>query len=142
MPGNFITIGTQPMRELRSSDKNEILIFDKQSGTRIKLFYRTPSTSERVQYKSAIINAASKNRLNASDAISNCQLDYAEKFITGFEENNFSVDGNAISSNPASKDYYADWKQFLKDSASDIMFAFVDVVFDAPNYQLKDEVFF
>jgi hypothetical protein len=130
------------MRELRSTDRNELIIFDKQSGTKIKFFWRTPSTSERVAYKSAIINAAQKHRMDPSGAISDVQLEFGLKFITGFDDNNFSVDDAAISTNPTSPVYYADWKAFLKETASDLVFAFVDIVFDAPNYQLKNDVFF
>jgi hypothetical protein len=131
------------MRELKASDKNEVVIFDKQSGTKILFFYNTPKTTERINYKSELTKAVVENKNDAAKAIADVQLKFALQSICGFAENNFCVDDVAISSNPEKPNYYADWKMYLAENAADLLFTFADIVFDAPNYQIKgDKVFF
>jgi len=130
------------MRDLKASDKNEITIFDKQSGTQIKFFYKTPLTTDRIEYKSKLTKTAIENKNDINTAMAKVQLEFAEKFIVGFDEKTFGVDGKPISSNPESENYFAEWKKYLMDNAADLLFTFIDVVFDAPNYQVKNNVFF
>lgn len=124
-------------RELKKTENNKILLFDKLSGTKIELHYRTVTSEDRIKYKSAVLNQLTKTQ-KIEDA-ANLQLAWAEKILTGFRKGDFTIDGKPISSNKADKEYYEGWFGVLKDTASDIILAFVETVLGETSFVLKDQ---
>lgn len=124
-------------RELKKSDVNEMTIFDVLSGTKIKLFYKTPTTADRILYQSAILNLLTKTQ--KIESMVELQMNWAEKFITGFRKGDFTLDEKEISSDPKDKDHYAGWFGVLKETAGDILLVFIKSLFGESSYVIKDE---
>ena len=124
------------MRDLKSSDQNSIIVFDSLTGTKIKLFYRTPTTKERLKYKSDIVNTLTKTK--SVEEGTKMQLQWAKELITGFRQGDFGYDGKAISPNKDDENYYQAWKSLMEETASDILLAFIETVMDRPVMVIKD----
>lgn len=123
------------MRDLTTSEKNEILIFDKLGGTNIIFYHRTVIASDRLSYKSLTIE-----KLNAGvkmEEIAEQQLDFILEFITGVSEGAFSINNKPISSDPKSKKYYEGWKSVIREKASDLLETVKTVLFDETNFLIK-----
>ena len=125
------------MRDLILSENNEFNLYDRASNSTIKLFYRTPTTEERIQYKSALVNVTVKSK-DAADIIKT-QLEWGKKILTGFAEDSFCVNGKPISSDEKSENYHPGWKDAVAETASDILLTFVEFILDAPNYAIKGD---
>lgn len=126
------------MRDLSLKEqRNEILFHDVLSNSKIKFFYRMPTTAERIQYKSALVNTLAKSK--RPEDLLKVQLEWAKKFITGFREGDFAVDGKSISSDEGSENYYPGWKGLIEESAGDLLMEFAERVFDRPSYVIKDD---
>lgn len=123
------------MRELSASNKNEIVIQDNLSNTKITFYYKTIKTTDRLKYNSEMIKALTDGGdvKNAQEK----QLDFVLDYLTGFEDGAFSVDDKIISSSESSENYFADWKIYLKENASDLLFTIAAVLFGQPNYHIK-----
>jgi len=118
------------MFDLKIYNENEFTVKIPGTNQTLTVFYRTPNSAERIEFRSTSFNLIGKNQ--NEDTIKKqleFQLDYGMKFITGILENDFSYDGVPISSNEKSEFYRADWKELLKNSASFVIEKFVDVVF-------------
>lgn len=125
------------MRDLKSSEKNELLIFDNASGSKILLYYSTPTTKDRLEYNSEVIQALTETR----DPVSaqQVQIKFALSKITGFRNGDFGYDDKPISSNKDDENYYAGWKGLLEETASDILLTFSKTIFGEPNFVLKND---
>lgn len=123
------------MRDLAATNKNEIDLYDNLSGTTIRFFYRTPTSKDRLSYRSAMLKELIE--LQNMNTVQSAQLDYVIDFISGFSDDSFSYDGKAISSDPEAKNYKPDWKIFLKENAADLLLTVCRVLFDEPNYVIK-----
>lgn len=122
------------MRDVKSSDKNSIAIFDKLSGTGIVLFYRTPSTKERVKYKSEMVMALNSRNFERMYEI---QIEWAKKLLTGFSSTSFGYDGKPISSDPSNENYDANWLKMLEESSSDLLMDFSESVMGQTTFIVK-----
>ncbi len=125
-------------RELGKIEQNKIIIFDKISGSNIEIYYRSITATDRIQYKSAVLNQLTKSN-NIEDAIA-MQLMWAEKIITGFRKGDFTLDGKVISSDPNDADYYQGWFSVLKETATDILLLIVDTVLGNTSYVVRTDV--
>lgn len=125
------------MRDLKPCENNEFTVFDRASETKIKLFYRTPTTTERLLYRSAVINTLTKSK--SAEEASKVQLEWADKLITGFREGDFGVDEKPISSDKESEHYYPGWRGLLKETAGDILILFAETILDRPSFVIKDD---
>ena len=114
-------------RELKRSDNNKLRIADTRSGSEIMLFYRNPTTDEEVSYRDGLFTLQGKKTVYKPYE---SRLALGQKIVTGFREGDFSVDGKPLSSDPTSPSYYADWKQLLVDTASDLLMALATAVFE------------
>lgn len=125
------------MRDLKSSDKNELLIFDNASGSKILLYYATPTTKERLEFNSEVLKALTETRdpLEAQKI----QIDLALEKITGFRSGDFGYDGKEISSDTNDENYYAGWKGLLKETASDIIITVARTIYGEPNFVIKND---
>ena len=123
------------MRDLLATNKNEIVIQDNLSNTRIIFYYKTIKTADRLSYNSEMLKSLTEG--GDIKVTQEKQLNFVLDYITGFEEGSFSYDGAVISCDENSKNYKADWKVFLKENASDLLFTVSGVLFGQPNYHLK-----
>ena len=123
------------MRDLTTSEKNEINIFDKLGGTNIIFYHRTVNSSDRLRYKGLTIE-----KLNAGGKMEDIveeQLDFVLEFITGVSEGAFGVNNKPISSDPQNKNYYEGWKAVIREKASDLLETVKTVLFDETNFLIK-----
>lgn len=123
------------MRDLTTSDKNEINIYDVAGGGNITFYHKTIVTTDHLKYRSKLMNLAFGGAL--TEEAMTFQVDYTLQFITGFSDNHFLIDKKKVSSNPESKNYYKDWKGMLKESCGDLLLAVNEVLFEKTNYHLK-----
>lgn len=124
-------------RELTKTEQNKIILFDKISGTKLEVYYRTITAEDRIRYKSEILNQLTKNR--DIEGTINLQLIWSEKIITGFREGDFTIEGEQISSDPNSDKYYQGWFAVLKETATDILLTIVDTVLGESSFVLREE---
>lgn len=125
------------MLELQTDELNEILIFDKPSGTSILFYYEDITTSERIKYRSELVTGYVKSK--DPDTLSNIQIKYAEMKIVGVRDGDLSVKGKPISTNPDKPNYYKDWMKLVKEKAGHLLITFADHLFDSPSMVLKDD---
>ncbi len=123
-------------RELKMTDQNKIIVFDKLTGTRLEIYYSTITSTDRIKYKSEILNVLTKSH-DLEESI-NLQLIWAEKKITGFRKGDFTLDGKQISSNSEDVDYYQGWFAVLKETATDILLSIIDTILGEPSYVVRD----
>lgn len=92
------------------------------------LFYRRPTTEEIVAYnKSLFVKRNGKIHNNVVPT----RIEMGMKIVTGFQEGVFTLNGKSISSDPASPDFYPDWKNLLKQVLSGTIANFAFRVFEA-----------
>ncbi|MCK9195439.1 MAG: hypothetical protein M0P16_00480 [Syntrophales bacterium] len=115
-------------REL-SNSPCEVTFDDRISGDKITLYYRTPTTAERVKYTNGyvtrqgnkIVSTVGELRMRAGSAI-----------LTGFKTGAFSVPGKGlISSTPTDNDYDPEWKSAVKQYAPDVIEMLAVIAFES-----------
>jgi hypothetical protein len=115
------------MRDLKKDDRNKLVLDDTLSGTKIGVFYATPTTSQVKSYRQqSIRRKGNKVVVDNFDPA----LKFGLEILTGFEEGAFGYDGQPISADPASPHYREDWKVLLKETAADIVTTVAHIVFD------------
>jgi len=119
------------MARREAEERNEITLHDNLSGTEIKYFYRTPTTKEREGFNNlAVQRKGRKVKIKRAEA----QLKYGLRILTGIREGDFErkVDGKyiPISSDPDSKNYYPDWKDWQRQHAADLVMLLGAFVFE------------
>lgn len=107
----------------------EVVFHDRISNSKITLFYRLPTTEERIGYSNAqIIRKGNSVKNNMGEA----RLKYGMLILKGFKDGDFEKDENQpLSSDPKSSHYDAAWKTFIKQYASDIVSLLAVHAFDA-----------
>jgi hypothetical protein len=105
-----------------SDDRNELILQDNISGGQIALYYRMPTTTERVAFANeSIRRMASRIELKRGEM----RLKYGAAILDGIREGDFEVKKNgayvAIASDPASPNFDPDWKNFVKNHAADLI---------------------
>ena len=107
---------------------SEAVFDDKIGGEEIVLYYRHPTTKERVDYTNqGFRRVGGELVINKGET----RMDYGLRIITGFKFGGF-LDENkkAFASDPGHKDYRADWKDLLMDGGSDLVDLLAARVFD------------
>lgn len=115
-----------------STKPSTLRITDNLSGAELEIYYRQPTTSERVKYANkSIVRRRNKIENNLPET----RLEFGKQIMTGFRDGDFGreEEGKVIplSSNPASEHYRADWKEQLEEYASDIIMTLALHVFEA-----------
>ena len=110
------------MRLIGENVKNKLNIKDPFSGDVLHIYYRSPTSEERVKYFSAQFEIVDgKVDLSPSKG----RLELGAAIILGFDEGDFGreVDGEPrpYSSDPESPSYEAGWKDLLMKFAPDIL---------------------
>lgn len=106
-------------RDLSKSDANELRLLDSTSGTEILFTYRTPTTADRVGYQARRFRREGNQLINCSRRAA---VDAAAEVLVAIREGDFTCDNQLVSSDPASPNYRADWKDLIKDMAGDLLF--------------------
>lgn len=120
-------------RRLGEQD-NEMRFQDNLSGSEIVLFYRMPTTRERVGYTNESFQRKGNKVINRSVQ---ARLKFGFEILTGFRDGDFEIqtkggEWEPISSDPDSKHHYPDWKGHVKKYASDLVEHLAIRVFDIP----------
>ena len=110
---------------------NEMRFQDNLSDTDVTLFYRMPTTKERVAYSNQCFKRTGKKLENRSVQT---RMKYGLRILEGFLEGNFEVriggEWKVISSDPKSANYVSGWKEHVEEYASDIIQLLAIRVFD------------
>jgi hypothetical protein len=111
--------------------KNQLILRDQFSGDPIILYYRMPTSEERIAYESAKYR---RDKDKVEIKLTEARQIWGEKIIEGFKDGSFKFklggDIKEISSDPDSPNYDSDWKPHLKYYASDLLEALAEHVFD------------
>ncbi|MBU1193962.1 MAG: hypothetical protein KKE62_01985 [Proteobacteria bacterium] len=117
-----------------------MIIQDNLSDCKIHLQYRMPSSKEIISYRNGGMKRV-KN--NIENRIGENRLEHGLKILTGIRDGDFQkrVDGNPvdISSDPKSKNYDPDWKNVIKEHASDLIETLAVQVFDGSSQVVAPE---
>jgi len=129
-------------RILGPNIRNVFSVLDPVSGKEIDLYYRMPTTSERVAYESGKWGMDEKGAL-VNRAIE-ARREYGLLILEGFKKGSFHLsqkDGSLkdFSSDPADPDYIADWKDKIKEFAIDLIEVLAHRIFDAPPVIMNQE---
>ncbi len=104
-------------REL--SDKPcEITFYDRISDSEITLYYRLPTTDERVKYSNSLITRRG-NKISSN--VGAARIKYGADILLGFKEGAFATEKGIISSDKASPKYDPNWKSTVQKYAPDVI---------------------
>jgi len=117
------------MPRILSNKPNSVTFFDSISNSKITLFYRMPTTEERIAYANSLVT---RRGTKIESKIGESRLEYGAKILTGFKEGDFATEEGPFSSDPQSPHYKVDWKKTLRESAQDVIAQLAIHVFDAP----------
>ena len=106
-------------------------IVDNLSGSEIELFYSLPTTEQRLKFLT-LVGRNSGTELN-HETIEEI-IDLGLEIITGFREGDFMREDQAgewvpVSTLESSENYYAEWKELMRESAADIIDRFTARIF-------------
>jgi len=112
---------------------NEMRFQDNLSDTEIVLFYRMPTTKERMAYTNEAYQRKGNKVINRSTAT---RMKYGLRILGGFRDGDFEHkqgDGwKPIASDSASDNYFPEWKEHIEKYASDLVEHLALRVFDMP----------
>jgi hypothetical protein len=123
-------------REL-NDERCEVTFDDRISNSKITLYYRMPTSEERIAYQNAqIIRQGNKVKNNVGEA----RQKYGLALLVGFKDGCFSKAKNQpLSSDPQSPHYDPEWKAYIKKYASDIINLLAVHAFDASVFTETNE---
>ena len=94
----------------------------------VDFYYRRPTTEEIIAYNKGLF--IKKNGKVVNNVVPT-RIEMGLRILTGIQDGVFSLNGKPISSDPASSDYYSDWKSLLKNVLSGTIANFAFRVFEA-----------
>lgn len=97
--------------------------------TRITLWYRLPTTVERIAYRRDCLKQDKSGTWHVD--VHEARQDHGLPLITGFATGDFSLNGVPISSNPESEYFLPDWRQHIEQYAGDIIAHFSRKIFES-----------
>jgi len=111
------------MRITAPGVRNELVINDSISGTQIILYYRVPTTQERIRYSQSLFR---RERNKIVYSVAEGRQHWGKELLVGFREGDFAVEdkkGKAVpySSDPENKQYREDWKELVCTYAPDLV---------------------
>ena len=126
-------------RDLKQTDRNEIRIQDAISACEIVLYYRQPTTAERIGFqRAAWVRQGKKVHNRTAEA----RAKYGEIILTGIREGDFSCGTDAagnpilIASEPGALNYRPDWKELVAATAGDLLMLLGMQVFEGSFQEL------
>lgn len=114
------------MARILGEERQAMRVQDPVSGSVITLYYRRPTSEERVAYQ------LSAYRLEGGErrfCLGETRLKFGLEILTGFSEGDFQVreDGQAVALDPAR---HPDWRERLAEHASDLVAYLAQQVFE------------
>ena len=125
------------MFDLKANNNNLMVIKDQCSNTAIGLMYRTPTTDERIEFKSAMIDLVVKKK--DIKEIVKAKLKFAKDLVTGIRDGDLGYDGKTISTESGKPNYRADWYELLAEHGSHILEKFVETILGDYSAQVVEE---
>jgi hypothetical protein len=124
-------------REL-SNEPCELTFDDRISGDKITLYYRLPTTQERVKYTNGYVTRKA-GKIVAT--IGELRMKAGAAVLLGFKTGAFTIPGKGlISSKPGEPNYDAGWKAAVRQFASDFIEMLAIQVFEAPMMRIEKPV--
>lgn len=124
-------------REL-SSEPCELTFDDRISGDKITLYYRLPTTQERVRYTNGYVTRKAGRIVST---LGDLRMKAGSVILIGFKTGAFTVPGKGlISSKPGDPTYDAGWKAAIRTFASDFIEMLAIQVFEAPMMRVEKPV--
>jgi hypothetical protein len=105
------------MARVLGETRHRLILQDPVSGSAITLYYRLPSTEERVAYQTSVFQwEGGERRLRLGET----RLQFGLLILLGFEPGDFVVreNGEATALDPTR---HADWKERLAEHAPDLV---------------------
>lgn len=113
------------------AQENFLMLNDNLSDTKIKLYYRMPTTKERQSYASKRWVRKGKKMIDKGDEV---RLEFGMKILTGIREGDFEkqVDGSWVTfdSDEKSNRYDPDWKDRVGKDGADLVMLLAAQVFE------------
>jgi hypothetical protein len=111
--------------------KNQLILRDQFSGEPIILYYRIPTSEERIAYESAKYR---RDKDKVEIKLTEARQIWGEKILEGFKDGSFKFklagEIKEISSDSDSPNYEAGWKDLLKKYAADTLEILAEHAFD------------
>ncbi len=105
------------MSRILGEERHRLAIQDPMSGSVITLYFRRPTSEERVAYQLSVFHLdGGERRLRLSET----RLRFGLEILTGFESGNFLIQENGQTVN-LDPDQHPDWKERLGEHASDLV---------------------
>lgn len=102
---------------LIATDKYQLTIVDKISGTEIAFYHKRPDYADRIRYHKDFWGSTVSENGERKEPDYQKRVEYGLKVMTGFEENKIGDEnGKPISSDPKNENYRADWKEFIEQN--------------------------
>lgn len=119
------------MPRIIGCEQNEIIFNDIDSGTKLGLYYRLPTTKERQGFLNSVVRKSGKVvTMHHVEA----RMKYGMDILQGIREGDFMrmENGSAVpmSSNPSSPHYFSGWKEEMETGCADLIMAMAGHVFD------------
>ena len=115
-----------------SESTNELRINDNISNSLIILYYRDPTTEERLAFANESVQ---RKRNKVITRVPETRLKFGMMILTGFRDGDFTgeKDGKKtpMSSDPSNPNYFPDWKDQIKQNAADLVMLLSGHIFDA-----------
>jgi hypothetical protein len=120
-----------------SNDPCVIKCNDNISGGFLTLYYRLPTTEERIEYTNSQV---SRKGGKIESILGDTRMKFGYDILTGFAEGDFGKDKNTpISSDPASPLYDPKWKDIIKQYSGDVITWLASYVFENPLTRREEE---
>ena len=118
-------------RTIGENIRNKVTINDQYSGDPLILYYRSPTAEERIAYRASMYQ---REKDKVIFRLGEARQEFGAKIVLGFEEGSFQIkEGDKLrvfSSEPASANYDAGWKDLLKKYAADVLEALAEHAFE------------
>ena len=114
------------MARILGEERQALRVQDPVSGSVITLYYRRPTSEERVAYQLSAYRIEGGER---RFCLGETRLKFGLEILTGFSEGDFQVreDGQSVPLDPAR---HPDWRERLAEHASDLVAYLAQQVFE------------
>ena len=123
------------MARILGEESHTLAIRDPVSGSVISLYYRRPTSEERVAYQlNAFRLEGGERRLRLGET----RLQFGLEILTGFGAGNFLIPEDGRET-PLDPERHADWKAKLREHAPDLVSYLAQQVFEGMRVAAREE---
>jgi len=106
-------------RLLNDKKPCEVTFYDRISDSKLTIFYRLPTTEERVAYTNSL---ATRRGNKIESNVGTARLKYGTAIMLGFKDGDFEKEeGKPLASDPKSPNFDPLWKTFVRQYAQDVI---------------------